>query len=601
MKPFRAEIGALGAALLLIALLAVACGAPAPTAAPTPPQVATIALPTQPPAPTATTAPAVPTAVPPMPTTAPSPRPTVAAHPGQPLVSFVSKFFTGAGNCAACHTGISDAAGKDVSFDTQLRPSMMANSARDPYWQAQVEAEVARFPELQAVIEGNCVVCHMPMAHTEAAAMGEPSPVLGDGFLNPNHPLHKAAMDGSSCTLCHQMQPTNLGTAASFTGGFVIDTALEVPNRPAFGAFADQHGQVMVVSVGYTPLQGLHMTQSEMCATCHTLYTPYVDAQGNVVGEFPEQTPYLEWKHSDFGDGVGTDMQCQECHMPTAQGNVPLATVPRNLPARAPVRQHAFVGPNTVMLKMHQANVAELGLTASTANLGQALIETETLLQEHTAHIAIADASVAGDTLNFTVVVENRAGHKFPSSFPSRRAWIHLTVTDANGRIVFESGKPQDDGSIVGCDADLDVRAYEPHYDLITSPDQVQIYEPILGDTDGQVTYTLLRGAVYLKDNRLLPLGFDKTSAQGDIAIHGSAADDGNFVGGSDRVTYRVSATGFARPFQVSADLLYQAVSYRFAEDLRGETGPLSQRFMRLWDEADKSAALVATAKATVP
>lgn len=535
-----------------------------------------------------------------MPTTVPTPRPTIAAHPGLPLVTFVSKFFTGAGNCAGCHTGIADAAGKDISFDTRLRSSMMANSARDPYWQAQVEAEVARFPELQAVIEKKCVVCHMPMAHTEAAAMGEPSPVLGDGFLNPDHPRHKAAMDGSSCALCHQMQPTNLGTVASFTGGFVIDTTLKAPNRPAFGAFANQQGQVMAASVGYTPQQGLHMTQSEMCATCHMLYTPYVDAQGKVLGEFPEQTPYLEWKHSDFGDGEGTDVQCQECHMPAAQGNVPLAVMPRNLPARGPVRQHTFVGANTVMLKMHQANVAELGLTASTAHLGQALIETETLLQEQTAGISIADAKVVGDTLNLTVVVENQTGHKFPSSFPSRRAWIHLTVTDANGKVVFESGKPQDDGSIVGCDADLDVRAYEPHYDLITSPDQVQIYEPILGDTDGQVAYTLLRGAVYLKDNRLLPRGFDKVTAHRDIAVYGSAADDGNFVGGADQVLYQFSVAGFAGPLQVSAELLYQAVSYRFAEDLRGETGPLAQQFMRLWDGADKSPALVASAKVTV-
>ena len=52
---------------------------------------------------------------------------------------------------------------------------------------------------------------------------------------------------------------------------------------------------------------------------------------------------------------------------------------------------------------------------------------------------------------------------------------------------------------------------FEPHYETITSPDQVQIYEPImLKQATEAVTYTLLRAYEYAKDNRLLPAGFDK-------------------------------------------------------------------------------------------
>ena len=48
-----------------------------------------------------------------------------------------------------------------------------------------------------------------------------------------------------------------------------------------------------------------------------------------------------------------------------------------------------------------------------------------------------------------------------------------------------------------------DPAAYEPHYATITSPDQVQIYEAIIQDSEGNVTTTLLKGAGYLKHNIL--------------------------------------------------------------------------------------------------
>ena len=42
----------------------------------------------------------------------------------------------------------------------------------------------------------------------------------------------------------------------------------------------------------------------------------------------------------------------------------------------------------------------------------------------------------------------------------------------------------------------------------------------------------------YLKDNRLLPHGFDKRTAEPDIAVHGAALDDPDFTGAGDRVRY---------------------------------------------------------------
>ncbi len=43
--------------------------------------------------------------------------------------------------CFACHNGLSTAGGEDLFIGLNWRPTMMANSARDPYWQAGVRRE----------------------------------------------------------------------------------------------------------------------------------------------------------------------------------------------------------------------------------------------------------------------------------------------------------------------------------------------------------------------------------------------------------------------------------------------------------------------------
>jgi hypothetical protein len=76
---------------------------------------------------------------------------------------------------------------------------------------------------------------------------------------------------------------------------------------------------------------------------------------------------------------------------------------------------------------------------------------------------------------------------------------------------------------------DHDPSRFEPHFKEITSSGEVEIYEPILGDQAGHVTTGFSAAVGYLKDNRLLPSGFQKQTADKDIAVDGDAADDLNF------------------------------------------------------------------------
>ena len=242
---------------------------------------------------------------------------------------------------------------------------------------------------------------------------------------------------------------------------------------------------------------------------------------------------------------------------------------------------------------------AELGVTAEPEHFDATRQRVEDQLGKRSAILKITDLERDGDNLAATLKINVMTGHKFPASFPSRRAWLHVTVTDAAGKPVFESGAPQPDGSIADCDADEDAGTYEPHYELVTRPDQVQIYEPIMGDTDGNVTYTLLRGAVYLKDNRLLPTGFDKAGALPEIAVYGDAAEDANFIGGGDEIAYRIDTTGFTAPFTVQAELLYEPLSYRFIQDLLEDDTELVNRFGGYYEAADKTPVLVSSIEQT--
>jgi hypothetical protein len=174
-------------------------------------------------------------------------------------------------------------------------------------------------------------------------------------------------------------------------------------------------------------------------------------------------------------------------------------------------------------------------------------------------------------------------------------------VTDRRGRTVFESGRALADGRIEGNDADFDAEAFEPHYDLITSAGQVQIYEPVMLNTDGAVTWTLLRADSYAKDNRLLPAGFDKGTAPADLAVYGAAAADADFVGGGDQVTYRVDLGNARGPFGVTAELLFQTVSYPFVTDLSATSTDLVTRFMTYWDASDKAPELLAMDQVSTP
>lgn len=499
--------------------------------------------------------------------------------------------FVTSDRCIACHSGLQTSRGEDVSIGYQWRASMMANSARDPYWQAGVRREVMDHPAAQAAIEDKCATCHMPMARTQTVHGGAPGQVLAH-FAAPQGaaPL---AFDGVSCPLCHQIAAQGLGTEASFSGGYVIDGNIAL-GRAIYGPLEVDAGRrrIMQSSSGFQPVTATHIQQSELCASCHTLYTEPSDGGSE---RFPEQMPYFEWLASDYRDSDS----CQSCHMPAAAGPITISAVLGQ--PRESLRTHGFVGGNAYMIRMLDRYREELGVKALSSELQAGARATETLLRTRTAQLSIDELDSIGGQLSFVVSVRNLSGHKLPTAYPSRRVWLQVTVRDATGRAIFESGALNADGSIEGNDSDVDPLRFEPHYEQISDPSQVQIYESVMGDRNGQPTTGLLSAARYLKDNRLLPSGFIKAQAQADIAVHGAATDDADFTGGEDRVRYRIMRPAGGR-FTVTAELLFQSIGFRWARNLERYNTAETNRFTRYYREtADASAVTLARARSSTP
>lgn len=501
------------------------------------------------------------------------------------LPTDTSTLFSGSGNCVMCHSSNGVAMtenGMDVSPITDWRSTMMANSPKDPLWRADLHEETAEFPQLQDFIEDRCATCHAPLGRTQAMYDGQ------DYFTFDQIDADPLARDGVSCTLCHQIQAGNLGQPDSFSGNYDINDS-----RTIFGPYTDPLTMPMFNMTGFTPAYGAQVHESTLCATCHTLFTPTIDYEGNIVGEFPEQTPYLEWLNST---AYQAGESCQTCHMPQTQTPIDISIIPPwHQVTHTPFWKHHFVGGNVFIQRMMRDNITELGLSASVANFDSTIARALNSLQSHSVEMTTSHEVNTGQ-LNLDVHLQNLAGHKLPSGIPIRRMWLHVRVTNETNQVVFESGAWDDDGFIIDMDD-----GYEPHYDVITAGDQVQIFEGVMVDVNNEVTNTLLRAATFIKDNRLPPAGFMSDHPEyTHTAIYGAAADDPNFNynaqgegSGSDVTHYEIGLDN-GSSFTVMVELCYQTVKPHFVEHIFEFDHAEIDAFETMYNQADKAPIIMA-------
>lgn len=547
---------------------------------------------------------------------APAPAPGQDAAPPHPPRGLLEGHFATGRACATCHSGaeqataLKDAQGRSVAPFDLWRGTMMANSARDPLWRAQVAAELAAVPSsARAEVVAECLRCHASMASHEARLQGEPSPGLE--VLADQGPRGVLARDGASCTTCHQVRDEGLGAEATFSGQLPLGGG----ERALFGPHAAPQPGPMRRFVNYTPTFGPHVLRSALCATCHTLRTSGFDAHGAPTGTTVlEQGPYLEWRASAFSDEVASPgpeaRTCQSCHLPTtdADGAPIVARIARNpmgrdfpfVEPRTPLGRHLLVGGNVLvpaLLRDHP----ELGAEAPREAFDAVLAAAREQLERRTARLTLEGLRLRDGRLLGAARVETLTGHKLPTGIPVRRTWLRLRVL-AGERVVLALGEHDAGGRIVGVDGapraeELAGGPTYPHRAALDGPGAVQVWEQVLADSDGRPTYRLRRAAGSVKDDRLLPAGFDPARADpGTLPV--ATAGDEDFLGGGDVVGLDLPVG--AGPLVVEAALLYQPLGARWAAELFTVDDPAVARFRAMYEAADRTPVVLASATARV-
>lgn len=500
----------------------------------------------------------------------------------QELPSQSNIWFLSSGACVMCHStsdfALRDSQGNDVSPVTRWRSTMLANSAKDPFWKAKVRHEGLENPSHKEALENVCTRCHAPMGMVNAFLTSSDYYTLDD-LKNDN-----LGKDGVSCTVCHQI---NDFSSPLFSGNFEINAEKEI-----YGPYQSPLTAQMVANTGYTPVYSEKINESRLCGSCHSLFTNSVDEHGEPTGEtFVEQALYHEWENSIYGE---QNISCQSCHFPQLNEPVKISSRPGFAPGREPFGIHDLTGGNVFMLNLLKENHEELQLHSGEEFLAETINRTKEMLTESTIDLSIEEIRRENDSVYVQVFLKNKAGHKFPTGFPSRRAYLEFLVT-IDSDTLFHSGKK---GSSVLVNSDDE--HFEPHHKAINKETQVQIYEFVMGDTEGEVTTVLEKAYIPLKDNRIVPEGFSSSHLNYDtVKVVGQAVNDADYFSGMglESIIYALPKFNVGNAAKVKVSLHYETAPESWLHELfeYAEMDEDIQRFKSMYYNANRTPVLIAS------
>lgn len=365
--------------------------------------------------------------------------------------------------------------------------------------------------------EGWCINCHSPLTNLgDQVAPWDATSERSDRRQPLKSMLSEPAKHGIDCAFCHQVTRgvanddlaagQYLGNAnwRSFLADKTFDMRPEAPKTPGIAnsayhlagdAFVADEASERGIPHATTPKEVKeYRKSSEFCGTCHDVRLFGSDSIGIEKGEHFKRlrNAYTEWSvWSAQREAQGEPVySCQDCHMstfpgvcvsddngkpgpdpgdtalvracpdgthfePREPGRYPEGAI-ANRSDLGPIVSHYFSSVDVPLAPEFPDHlVHEEGVDVEGTPLG--LAGRRDLLLGVTFRFEIEPPKKTADGLEIPIVMENiGAGHRVPAGFSQEREiWVHLRVTDAKGKLVYEVGRVDAD------DEDLHDKIFE--------------------------------------------------------------------------------------------------------------------------------------------
>jgi len=384
---------------------------------------------------------------------------------------FSIKQFLSPKTCGSCHGSIYE----------QWKGSVHNQAFADPIWQSVAKLFVREATTDYAKADAQrCVRCHAPVAYVTGQLK------TTDGDFSK---VRKVGKLGISCDFCHSVEASaGIGNAS-----YIVQPG-KGPNKPGIkrAQFEDSRSPFHD-----TARSELH-TRSEFCGMCHEV--------SHVVSGLGIERTYTEWREGPYHTGdPKTTVHCQDCHMRQKPG-VP-ATGMTDRPDHP--GQACDMGPERPHIFTHYFVGANAGLPALMGSKAHSEMAIERLKHAATLELISPKAIQRGQLAEIKIKVTNAgAGHYLPTGLTEvRQMWLHMVVTDAKGKKIFESGAVDAQGKV---------------------DENAVMYHAVLGGPDGKPVANVAKATRLITDYRIPPKGrrIEKISlvvppdAAGPIKVH---------------------------------------------------------------------------------